>query len=362
MGLTAFDIGDVARLAQLAANPRDTTKEEIYLAVASLYRVEDVRLTERERQLMNEILQQLTKDVEMSIRIALAEKLADDPSAPYDLIVMLADDRIEVARPVILRSPLLDEKDMLHLALECGIGHQETLASRPNINERIAKALSDSPNESVLIALVRNATAKISPTVFENLAERSRSIETLREPLARREDMPPEIGMKMCAFVSETLKAFIINNYAVKLEKLQAAIVEAGESVSLRPTPPMGSRQDNARKLIEKLYVAGQIKAGFLLRVLQQGNIDLFEQGFARLLDFGIVEMRQTLYENGPETMALACRAVGIDRAVFQTVYTQSYKARALRPVLSPEDMEKVDAVFTTLTKTDAFQRISKNR
>lgn len=361
MGLTALDIGDVARLAQLAANPKDATKEEIYLAVASLYRVEDVHLTARERHLMNDILRQLTKDVEMSIRIALAEKLADDPSAPYDLIVMLTDDRIEVARPVILRNPLLDETDMLHLALECSVEHQETLAARPHISERITEALTDRGAESVLIALVRNVTARISPQVFERLAEKSRTLASLREPLAKREDMPSEVGMKMCAFVSETLKAFIINNYAIKLEKLQAAIVEAGESISQRQPRPAPARTDNARKLIEKLYVAGQIKAGFLVRVLRQGNIELFELGFARLLDCSVTEIRQLLYERGPETMATACRAVGIDRAVFQTVYTQAYKARALPADLSDEDLAMVDMLFSTLTKTDALRRIRKN-
>lgn len=362
MGLTALDIGDVARLAQLAANPRDTTKAEIYLAVASLYRVEDVRLTERERALMNEILQQLTKDVEMSIRIALAEKLADDSSAPYDLILMLADDRIEVARPVILRSPLLDEKDMLHLALECGLGHQEALAARPDISEKVSEALYASNQESVLMALVRNATARISPALFERLAEKSREYEPLQEPLARREDMPSDIGMRMCAFVSETLKTFIVNNYAVKLEKLQAAIVEAGESVyRVAPAAAAPERVDNARKLIEKLHAAGQIKAGFLLRVLKQGNIELFELGFARLLDLALPDMRQILYEKGPQTMALACRAVGIDRAVFTTVYSLAYKARALRPLLSEADLAAVEETFAHLTKADALSRLAKN-
>ena len=41
-----------------------------------------------------------------------------------------ADDTIEVARPVILRSPLLTDEDMLHLIVECDVGHQETVAAR----------------------------------------------------------------------------------------------------------------------------------------------------------------------------------------------------------------------------------------
>lgn len=357
MGLTALDIGDVARLAQLAGNPQDATREEIYIAVASLYRVEDIRLNTRERQLINDILRQLAKDVEMSIRIALAQKLAEDPAAPYDLILMLADDRIEVARPVILRSPLLTEADMLHLARECSLAHQEAIAARPHIGQNVTAALAKNENISVLTALVRNVTARISPDTFAGLVEKSRQIEGLQEPLAQREDMPPDIGVRMCGFVSETLKAFIVHNYAVQVEKLQTALKEANDAVR-SPPAPQEQDSDNAARLIDKLYSAGQLKAGFLVRVLQQSNIDLFERGFARLLEAPLVQTRQFLYEQGPLTVALSCRAVGIDRCVFPLVYTQSRKARGLPHTLSRDDITLVDETFSQFTKTTALRRL----
>ena len=112
------------------------------------------------------------------------------------------------------------------------------------------------------------------------------------------------------------------------------------------------------QKLVDKLFLAGQLKAGFLLRVLHQGQIDLFELAFARLLDLSITEMRQTLYERGHKSVAMACRAVGIDRCVFPTVYNLSRAARSLRPQLSTEDMAEVDFVFRGYTKTAALTEI----
>ena len=45
MGLTAYDMSDMGRLAQLAANPQSgASREEIYLAVASLYRIQGAGL------------------------------------------------------------------------------------------------------------------------------------------------------------------------------------------------------------------------------------------------------------------------------------------------------------------------------
>src|SRR5215472_17084092 len=132
LGLTARDMSDMGRLAQLAVNPQGTSREEIYLAVASLYRIQGTGLKQRERGLMHEILRRLTRDVEMAIRIALAERLADDTTAPVELVLLLADDSIEVARPLLLRSPLLGDDDLLRLLAEAGQAHHEAVAGRPN--------------------------------------------------------------------------------------------------------------------------------------------------------------------------------------------------------------------------------------
>lgn len=360
MGLTARDMSDMSRLAQLAANPQDTTREEIYLAVASLYRVQGAYLNERERDLMRDILRRLTRDVEMAIRIALAERLADDTTAPNELITLLADDTIEVARPVILRSPLLTDADMLRLIAESSVGHQEAVAARPHIGETITEALAKCAAESVLVTLVRNATARISPATYEVLVDKSRLIINLQEPIAQRNDLPPVLATRMCEWVSETLKTYIIQNFVIEPERLDAAMAKAVTTVQSEPPPPKNAPADSANKLIDKLHAAGQLKAGFLLRVLHQGQIDLFDLAFARLLDLPLTEMRQNLYERGPRTVALACRSVGIDRCVFATVFNLSHQARLMKPHLTPEDMKLVESVFNAFGKTEASDELHK--
>jgi uncharacterized protein (DUF2336 family) len=351
-------MSDMGRLAQLAANPQDTTREEIYLAVASLYRVQGNHLNNREKDLMRDILQRLTHDVEMAIRIALAERLAEDTSAPTDLILLLADDRIEVARPVILRSPLLTDEDMLRLIAESDVGHQEAVAARPHIGETVSAALAKSENETVLVTLVRNATARISGATYEVLVDKSRKFVALQEPIAYRKDLPPALATKMCGWVSDALKTYISRNYPIEHATLDAAMASAEHSLNSEPPAPRPTPAESAHKLVEKLYTAGQLKAGFLLRVLHQGQIDIFDLAFAKLLDLPLHETRRTLYERGPKPVALACRAVGIDRCVFTTVFKLSRQARLMKPVLTAADMQIVDGTFSTYTKTAAHEEL----
>src|SRR5215475_14523649 len=186
VGLTAHDMSDMGRLAQLAMNPQNgASREEIYLAVASLYRIQGAGLNQNERDLMREILRRLTRDVEMAIRISLAQRLAEDASVPHDLILLLVDDSIEVARPLILHSPLLTEADTLKLIAEASVAHQEAVAGRPNIGIPVTDALAKCEHETVLLALVRNATARISESGYQNLVQKSRAFHRLQEPLVR---------------------------------------------------------------------------------------------------------------------------------------------------------------------------------
>ncbi len=359
MGLTAQDMSDMGRLAQLAMNPKDgASREEIYLAVASLYRVQGTGLNNRERELMREILRRLTRDVEMAIRIALAERLADDTTAPHDLILLLVDDNIEVARPLILRSPLLTEKDALRLIAEASTGHLEAVAGRAHIGIPVTDALVNCESESVLVALVRNATARISETAYQSLVERSRAITGLQEPLISRADLPIELANSMCAWVSDALKIHIANNYKMAPKRVDVALSAAIESLSHAPAGPKDPPADSAQKLIEKLAASGQLKAGFLMRVLSQGQIDLFDLAFSRMLHLDVARFRRTFYAQGVAPVALACRAAGIDKSVFATVFNLSRQARNEAPSLGRADMEEADAVFGRFTRASALEEL----
>ena len=359
VGLTAHDMSDMGRLAQLAMNPQNgATREEIYLAVASLYRIQGAGLNTRERELMREILRRLTRDVEMAIRIALAQRLAEDTTTPHDLIMLLVDDTIEVARPLILNSPLLTESDVLRLIAEAGVAHQEAVAGRPNIGIAVTDALVKAGHDSVLLALVRNVTARISDNSFATLVEKSKALTGLQAPLVRRPDLPPKLATNMCEWVSDALKAHIKANYTLAPENLETALTNAKLAVRSEPVGPTDAPADSAHKLVEKLAASGQLKAGFLMRVLSQGQTDLFDLAFAKLMNMDLAAFRTAFYERGASAVALACRAASIDRSVFATIFNLSRQSRGMSAVLSAPDTAAVDKVFTTLTRQAAMDEL----
>jgi len=358
VGLTARDFSDTRRLARLATDPKATNREDIYLAVASLYRNQGEFLSERERSLMREILQRLTQEVEVAVRIALAERLADDLHAPLDLILLLVADRIEVARPVILRSRNLTDRALLDFIADADVARQTICAERPNIGEPITDLLARSEAEPVLIALVRNITARIAPKTFETLVEKSRQLETIREPLARRNDLPSPLALRMCGWVSDALKSYLTVNGKLKARSVAAAMEAASQAVVREPASGSTEGETNAGKLVDKLAGAGQLRAGFLLRVLQQDQLDLFDIAFAKLVEMPVPAFRRMFYLGGPRSVALACRAVGIDKSVFSTVFNLSRSAQRTPPPLTPDERADVEHAFLVFSRSEALARL----
>ena len=132
---------DIANLLELARDRSRTGRAILVDAVGDLITAPESAFSERETALMNDILQKLVQEVETSVRQALAERLANSGQAPRDLIVQLANDEIEVARPVLLNSPLLDEPTLIEIVRNRSREHQLAIALRSSIGEPVSDAL-----------------------------------------------------------------------------------------------------------------------------------------------------------------------------------------------------------------------------
>ena len=345
---------DLTRLANIASEPKGRF-DEIYVAVSTLFEQQNHVFNVRERELAGEILRRISKDVEMSIRIALAERLADDTKAPHELIMLLVDDRIEVARPVLLRSAVLSESDLVAIARNGSDDHHIALAGRANLGEPVSAALARSECEAVVLALLRNKGAKIASDTFDSLVERARQLASLQDALAERHDLPQALALRMYVWVSAALKSTLLQRYPEVAQALGPAIDDT--SATLQAGKPATS-EASAKKLVEKLSHSGQLRASFLIRVLHQGQMDLFDHGFAALLQLDVETVRKLLYRNGPDAVALACRAAGIDRSAFLTVFNLSRRHRRVTTALSDSDQRQIQAVFSQFQKADALQQL----
>jgi hypothetical protein len=96
--------------------------------------------TAEDERYYTELALRLIDATDLAARAALAERLASYPSAPRAVIERLARDEIEVAAPILERSPCLTSSDLESIAMEHGGAHADLIAKRRSAVSRRVQA------------------------------------------------------------------------------------------------------------------------------------------------------------------------------------------------------------------------------
>jgi uncharacterized protein (DUF2336 family) len=307
--------------------------------------------------LLNSIFMTLVVEAERDIRHRLSERLADADWAPSALINIMALDEIDIARPIIARSPVLQDHDLIRLLVQATLEHQIEIARRPNLRAPVIEAIISRDEPAVLTALASNDTAEISPDAMGRLVNRSREVVALRSPLARHPKLSADLAEQLYLLVGRALRDALTSRFQLDPTKMQTAVDDAlhaahrGDTNSeVGPVEVDEDREEMERSLIEKLDSAGQLRPGYLLRVLREGRLQLFVMALARLGKFESAQIRRAIDSGRPELLALACSAVGIDRSVFPTILEHVRQLNGGRPGGGDEGVRRAASAFGPFT------------
>lgn len=357
----AFELMDLAR-------SRDTgSRERLLLAVADLCdHSPDARLPQIQT-LLEDVFMALVVEAERDIRRALAEKLSTADWAPRALVNVLALDDIEIARPIILSSPLLQDGDLIRLLVEATIEHQIEVARRPKLSGEVVNAILDEAEPAVLTALANNPTAEVSEGAMKRLVDASKRVASLRSPLARHPKMSKVLAEQLYGWVGQALRAAIAERFRIEGPELDAALAASVAQVQRGSGPEKpfvterdGEREEMERRLIAKLQAAGQLRPGYLVRALKEGKLTLFEGALATLGGFSPEDVERACSHADPEPLALACAAVGIDRIVFPSVLLHVRELNAGRPLDGHDAPKRCSAAFSR--EPDSAARAFRDR
>jgi uncharacterized protein (DUF2336 family) len=320
----------------------------------------------RAKTLIDELFMTLVLDAEREVRRRLAERIAGVQWAPKALIHVLALDDIEIARPIIAASPLLDDDDLVRLLVEATLEHQIEVARRPRIGLKVVNTILDGDAPAVLAALAANTTAELTTDGMTRLVDASRTAPALRAPLSRHPALTAELGAALYSWVGEALRQALVGRFQLDPDLLEAVV---GEAVQAARAEPFGrpvhlerpeEREAMELRLIEKLDGAGQLKPGYLLRALREHKLSLFEIGLARLAGISLEGLRVAISSDRPDMLAMACVAAHIDRSVFKTILTRVRELNGGRPPGDAEADARACGIFQELSPKDAVTAFSR--
>jgi len=223
----------------------------------------------------------LLDDPSPLVRRAMAEVFASTQKAPRVVVHALAADQPEVALPLLERSPLLLEDDLVDLIATSQSPAQIAIASRAMLPRSIAAAIAEVGAAEACLALLENPDADVPSFSLDRIVERFGHHAPIRENLLARKDLAMATRQAVLSKLSQTLAGFVTARQWMGPEHAEYAAREACEkaTVALAAETPV----DEIESLVRHLRKSGQLTAGMILRALLSGNVALFEEALAEL-------------------------------------------------------------------------------
>ncbi|NKB47881.1 MAG: DUF2336 domain-containing protein [Alphaproteobacteria bacterium] len=318
---------DIETLMRLARDKSVGSRTKLADIIGDLFFGASDTLNDAEQSIMTDILRQLVQDVEVSVRKHLAIQLSNQDQAPHDLVIALANDDSEVAYPLLLRSRVLRDQDLVAIIHHRTVEHQLAVSMHDSISPTVSDSLAKTGEETVIKRLLENPNAEIARDTMAHLVEQSRRLDSLQKPLVHRSDLPGDLAEKMYWWVSAALRSHIVEHFDVDANEIDAAMesaVNTAFGAQGEGDAALSATDRVAKHLAEKQDPDGDL----IIRLLRESEITLFERVIEHQTGLRRKLLQRLLYEPGGEGLAIVCRALDLAPEFFREVLTLTRKAR----------------------------------
>ncbi|MEM8795322.1 MAG: DUF2336 domain-containing protein [Pseudomonadota bacterium] len=174
-------------LQDLAKNTTEESRGMLSEAVLDIFFNRDLEPTDLEKELFTDVTVRLLQDVTEDICGRIANRIADSERTPRSLALDLArrDDEV-LYEPVLTRSKVLTDDDLIEIVKDKTEGHRLSVANRSEINEKVTEALVENGEISVIRRVTENTGAKFDDGTLNIVVERAGSDKLLLKCLSHR--------------------------------------------------------------------------------------------------------------------------------------------------------------------------------
>lgn len=306
--------------------------------------------TDAQAALFSDVVCKVLDDVLEDARGELAERIAEIPNFPKDVVCKLADDVIAVALPILEKSSVLSEEDLVAIASEKGQEHLLAISKRDDLREAVTDVLVQRGEGRVLHSVTANANARFSEEGFETLTDKAAADTELQEQLVGRVDMPRQAVRRLESVLTGELKQRMSTMRAMDLsDEINAYVSRAHERLE-------GTLKDSRRERIEVQVMLNEIKKGAL-------TLDAAVSRFARenrpvhlgwllaaAADLPENIVTNTLVKPNGLPIAVTCRALGLKQETFVAISVM----RGKRLKLQSGDVDRLAEQYSKLHMAEA--------
>lgn len=191
-------LADAARAAAGAPGRLATARVDLFVTG-------DARLSDQQRITMSRILGGLVTAIEDEFRRRLVESLAD--TAPPELTAALGTARVEIAVPILDRSRLLHDDELVAVLLRRADEHRLADALRGNDHAHRVEG------SGLVDRLLDRGGPEVTAAAMALLIAESRRFDRFADPVLARTDLPAELQHRLVWWIAAALRDYMIERH-----------------------------------------------------------------------------------------------------------------------------------------------------
>jgi len=337
----AFGPAGMHRLSD-AARALDGVESRIQNAATDLFRDGAAGLSDQCRVQIAQLMRGMITAIEDELRIRVCEALPDD--APPELHAALGSARVQIAMPLLERTDLLREADLVAATLRRVDEHRLALAlgrDSPFHVAELSQRLLDLGDQAVSEALMALLVAE------------SRRYDQFGDPALARTDLPSGPHRRLLWAVAAALRHYMIRQHGIAEGRADLLLADAVSGL-LTEHEDEDTLEGRAEALADLLWHRKLIDDALLLGALEEGWLALFTAAVAKRAGIDAAGVWSMLLEPSGMMLGTILRAINCDRTTAVTILWRVATAEAV-----PEEVviERADA-FDALTVREAAEAV----
>ena len=309
------------------APPENDVRRQLAKRLSDVICIPASHLTPQERHMAGDVLVELLRDADLSLRESVAKRLVMLNEAPRTILVILAKDDIRVARHVLEESKSLSDSDLIQIARKVSSEHRKVIAKRRDVSDSVVDAIVEFLEEDVVEALLKNKGASFSETALQRIVTVSRSHQPYVELLAKRDELRPSHGLTMFWWATSENRKKILHRFAVTRNVLQESCHDLFPKAAAEGWSDAGVRK--ALQFIERRQRNRAATERSEFETLEQAVEAAMTTGLTRKLTEEISYIAgvkpatgaQILTDKTGEAIAILCKAPGLKRDYVEKIW-----------------------------------------
>ena len=280
----------------LLNNPSVDVRSSTARKVSEQYQLKS--LTQKEKQIAEDIFRLITNDVEIQVREELAESLKTCTFLPYDIVQKIIFDVAAVAVPMIQYSEVISDEDLITILQTKDEEKQCAVAKRHRISPMVCDHLIEESDKTPVIILIGNQGADISEYSYNKLLDKFEACDEIHEPILMRAKVPVTILEKVITKISDELRKQLLTRHDLPVNVITTLVTQTREKAILNLSET--STEEDVRTLVIHLHNVDRLTPNLILRSVCVGDMKFFEYALAIKAGIPIRNARILIYDSGP--------------------------------------------------------------